>query len=365
MRWPCRFAVLALTLAAGGCALFAPPPPKLTLTRATYAELPDWPLDDHASALAAFKTSCDAILKRQPRESVGAGLLAAPAARWQETCTQAMAVSAADARPFFERAFTPYHAENRGDRQGLFTGYYEPLLHGSRTRHGPYRHAVYAPPPELAADPYLTRAQIEDGALRHRRLELAYVDDPIALFFLHIQGSGRIALDDGSTMLVGYAGKNNQPYVTLGKVMRDEGLLEKDNVSMFSIRDWLLRHPDRACAMMNRNPSYVFFKELSGGEVRGAQGVELTPQRSLAVDARFLPYGLPVYLQTDLPMTALTPAHRFNQLMIAQDTGGAIRGPVRGDIFFGPGPEAEALAGLMKSKGRYTLLIPNPIAQGL
>jgi membrane-bound lytic murein transglycosylase A len=206
--------------------------------------------------------------------------------------------------------------------------------------------------------PYENRAAIESGALRGRGLEMLWVDDPVDAFFLQIQGSGRVMLEDGTSLRIGYAGQNGHPYVAIGRELIARGALTREAVSMPAIRDWLRANPQEADAVMNRNPSFVFFRELDGDGPVGAQGVALTPGRSLAVDRSFVPYGVPVWLDAEDPVDGEV---RVQRLLVAQDTGGAIRGPVRGDVFWGHGPEAEHRAGLMKSRGRYFLLLPKTV----
>jgi membrane-bound lytic murein transglycosylase A len=338
--------------------------PKLEPKLTNYDAMSGWKQDDHAEALAAFRTSCEVMLKQKDGAMQGKGLLAAPISAWKPVCLRAMRLDPAQARHFFEHSFVPFAPDDR-DPHGLFTGYYEPLLYGSRTRKGGYNVPVYKLPPDVKSGvPYYTRAEIDAGALKDRKLELLWVNDEAALFFAHIQGSAQVQLPDGKRARIGYAGKNNRAYVALGKVLKEAGELEE--VNMFTIRDWLKANPNSARRMMQENPSYVFFKELpnQGGPI-GAQGVEVVRQRSLAIDPRFIPYGMPLFVQTMLPQTPYSPERPFNQLMIAQDTGGAIKGTVRGDIFFGEGREAEALAGMMKGRGTYILLLPASIAQGL
>ncbi len=207
--------------------------------------------------------------------------------------------------------------------------------------------------------PMEDRAAISSGALRGRNLELVWVDDPVDAFFLHIQGSGRVVMDDGSVKRVGFDGQNGHPYVAVGRELIARGAMAREQVSMQSIRAWLKANPGEAQALMNANPSYVFFRPLGGEGPEGAQGVVLTPGRSLAVDRNFVPYGVPVWLDAEDP---LDPAARVSRLMVAQDTGGAIRGPVRGDVFWGHGADAEERAGRMRSRGTYWLLLPRTVA---
>jgi membrane-bound lytic murein transglycosylase A len=279
-------------------------------------------------------------------------------------------------------------ATNHGEATGLLTGYYEPELRGSRTKKGAFRYPLYLTPNDrLVVDlgefkrdlagrkitgivrggrfrPYWDRGEIERGALRGRRLEFLWVDDPVALFFLQIQGSGRVELPDGSLVRVGYSGQNGHDYTAIGRVLIDAGELAAETVSLQTIRDWLRAHPERAGAVMDRNRSYVFFRVLPGAAPEGSSGVELTAGRSLAVDDAFLPYGVPIWIDSVAPPIpplgrAETPLRR---LVVAQDTGGAITGPVRGDLFLGPGREAEELAGRMKQPVRFWLLLPRGAA---
>jgi len=307
-------------------------------------------------------------------------------ADWVAPCRALAAVPAGSdpaARAFLEEWFRPFLAGNHGDAEGLFTGYYEAELRGSRTRKGDYQTPLRRRPSDLVMvdlgefrdgmkgeriagrvvdgrlRPYEDRKAIEAGALKEPGLDLVWVDDPVDAFFLQIQGSGRVTLDDGSVMRVGYDGQNGHPYFAIGRELVARGALTKDEVSMQSIRAWLDANPDQAKGVLHMNPSYVFFRVLDGEGPIGAQSVPLTPGRSLAVDPRFVAYGTPLWLDAEDPLDARA---RVRRLMVAQDTGGAIRGPVRGDVFWGHGEEAELRAGKMKSKGRYWLLIPRTAA---
>jgi membrane-bound lytic murein transglycosylase A len=367
MRSLKRLSAVLVLVACSGCSLFVKAD-KFGSRPITYSELPGWNIDHHGEALQAFKESCPILARKARGESTGSGLEVS-AGVWQSLCNEASHISSDNheaARLFFERRFAPYRVNNNGKEQGLFTGYYEPTLYGSLKRTGNYKYPLYAPPAGLKEQkPYYTHAEINRGALKGRHLELVWVDDPVMIFFLHIQGSGRIILNNGTERLIGYADQNGHGYVSLGKVMGDEGLLPKDQINFFTLRQWLYDNPDRAFDMMEKNPSYVFFKWLDKKRPVGAIGAELTAQRSLAIDSRHIPYGLPLFLQTELPATPGNAPTPFNRLMIAQDTGGAIRGPVRGDIFFGPGQQAEYLAGYMKNRGMYNLLVPREIAYQL
>lgn len=369
--------VLVLLLLAG-CG--PPPPSRLTLARASFGEMPGWRQDDMTAALAAFRRSCPLILKPPPETRLG---FAGTVADWAAPCAAAVALddkNATAVRAFFENWFTPWKAGNNGESEGLFTGYYEAELNGSRQKEGPYRTPLLRRPADLVMvdlglfrpvwrgeriagrvvngrlKPYESRAEIEKGALARQHLAFLWVDDPVDAFFLQIQGSGRVRLPDGSMVQVGYDGQNGQPYVPIGRLLVERGALTKDQVSMQAIRAWIKANPAAGEALMAENPSYVFFREMSGDGPIGAEGAVLTPGRSLAVDRSFVPLGLPIFI------VAGDGPDRLERLMVAQDTGGAIRGPVRGDVFWGFGPEAAARAGAMKIRGEYYLLLPKNLS---
>lgn len=340
------------------------------LRKATWDSLPDWREDNPASAWSAFLESCSALRTQEA---------------WRDICAVAAQIRNPDpntARRFFEFNFTPHQVvELDGSNEGLITGYYEPLLNGSLRRSERYRHPVYGVPddllvidlanlhPELKGMrlrgrlegrrvvPYYDRARIEDGNAALRGKEIAWVDDAIDLFFLQIQGSGRIQLDNGSTIRVGYADQNGHPYRSIGRWLVERGELPLEKASMQGIKAWARQNHGRLSELLNHNASYVFFRELSSdlpGPL-GALGVPLTARRSVAVDPRFVPLGAPVYLATTWPNTAKP----LNRLVLAQDTGGAIRGAVRADFFWGFGAEAAREAGRMKQSLRMWVLLPN------
>jgi len=396
LRWAAGVAAGVAGLAAIATAawLLVPPrsapPDRLTLTPVAFTALAGWEGDDHAAALRAFLASCGRAAAMPADQAFGRDGRVGTAGAWAAVCRAAEAVLDDGARAFFETAFRPLAVANNRVREGLFTGYYEPDLRGSLTPDGAHRVPLYRRPRDLvrvdlgrfreqwrgeriagrvvdgALEPYPDRAAIDAGALAGQGLELAWVDDPIAAFFLHIQGSGRVLLPDGAVLRVGYAAQNGQPYLAIGRELIARGALRRDEVSLQSIRAWLAAHPDEAEAVMARNRSYVFFRALTEPGPVGAAAVVLTPGRSLAVDLRYLPLGAPLWLETTLPgATPEAPEQDFRRLMVAQDTGGAIRGPVRGDIFFGNGAEAEAVAGVLKSPGRYYILVPTAAAAAL
>jgi membrane-bound lytic murein transglycosylase A len=379
-------------------------PDALTLTPVGFAALPGWADDDQSAALPALRKSCayfarqsDATrLQPAPTDSQVPGI-GGLVGDWRAVCAAAAQVpdnNRAAARAFFEREFKPFKAANNRDTQGLFTGYYEAELRGAKQPSGRYKVPLYKLPGDLVAvdlaefgsefagrtiagkvvqgklRPYDDRATIERGALKGKSLELLWVDDAIDAFFLHIQGSGRVVMDDGSVLRVGYAGKNGQPYVAIGRELVARGVMKPEEVSMQGLRAWLKANPREAEPLMNANRSYVFFQETKGagpseGPI-GAQTVALTPGRSLAVDRKFLPLGLPIWLDASHPDGGSGPSSsgeaRIRRLVVAQDTGGAIRGPVRGDVFFGWGEQAAARAGAMRDRGEYYLLLPNAVA---
>jgi len=367
MRHLRRFSVLSLVLCCTACAFFKPSD-HFEAHEISFNDLSGWQDDHQSEALAAFVAGCPLLMTKTQAPSPSSELKV-PQSVWQSLCDEAKRVSPENndqARLFFEQRFVPYRVANNGRERGLFTGYYEPMLYGSPTKRGDFIYPLYIAPPDLEnKKPYFTRAEIDKGALDGRKLELIWVDDPVMLFFLQIQGSGIVRMAHGREIQVGYAGKNGQPYVSLGKIMGDKGLIAGDQINFFSLRQWLYQHPDQAFDVMERNPSYVFFHQLNTNGVVGAAGTVLTSQRSLAIDNHYIPYGLPLFLETELPPTQSTSVLPFHRLMVAQDTGSAIRGPVRGDIFFGAGEGAEYMAGTMKGHGVYSLLVPKEITSQL
>lgn len=339
----------------------------------SFAALPGWPADDHAAALATFVRSCPRLEAAGPQAKPAQRTGLGAAADWRAACAAARRAPAGDAaaaRAFFESRFTPFAISADGGSDGLFTGYFEPQLSGSWRPDARHRTPLYRPPADLAAalargEPHYSRSDVDAGALAGQDLELLWVDDPLDAFFLHIQGSGRVTMADGEVVRVGFAAKNGHPYFAIGRELVARGALSRDEVSMPAIRAWLANNPSEAAYVMARNPSYVYFRIVDRAEDMagdgegpiGAMGVALTPTRSLAVDPAFVPYGAPVWLDT---MDPLAPTRPLRRLLVAQDTGTAIKGAVRGDMFWGHGPEAAARAGVMKAPGRAYLLLPRP-----
>jgi membrane-bound lytic murein transglycosylase A len=388
--WALWFRVPAVAPAAEDAAPPAEPAePALELRAATFAGLPGWADDRHAEALPPLLASCRVLARLPPERPVGRDGVGGTAADWRVPCAQAAAVPAGDAaaaRTFFEAAFRPWAISDRGAAEGLFTGYYEPTLHGSRRRGGRFTVPLYRRPPELvevdlgrfrddlageriaglvegvALVPFADRVALDAGALAGRGLELAWVDDPVEAFFLHIQGSGRVELAEGGVLRVGYAGHNGHPYTAIGRTLFERGELALEEVSMQSIRAWLAARPDEAGELLAANRSFIFFRELDGDGPVGSLGTPLTPGRSLAVDRIHLPLGAPLWLDATAPHPdPAGPDRPLRRLMVAHDTGGAIRGPVRGDVFWGHGDEAAEVAGRMKHRGRLWLLLPRAV----
>ncbi len=374
--------LVALAFALAACAPRPPAPPHVTLAPARFADLAGWRTDAVAAALPALRKSCAVLVARANGAPVGPDGIAGTTADWRAPCAGVARMSAAgdDAvRRFLETSFTPWRVGNNGDPQGLFTGYYQPELRGARTEGGPYTTPLLRRPPDLVTvdlglfrpawrgertagrvvagrlRPYDRRAAIEHGALDRFHLALLWVTSPVDAFFLGIQGSGRVVLPDGSAVQVGYDGQNGWPYVAIGRLLVERGALAKDAVTLAAIRRWIAAHPAQGAALMDQNPSYVFFRALKGDGPVGAEGVVLTAGRSLAVDPTFLPLGAPMWL--DLAQDG----KELRRLVVAQDRGGAIRGPVRGDLYWGAGPAAEAAAGNMRALGGYYLLLPKPV----
>lgn len=351
-----------------------PPPGHLVLERSSFDRLPGWGSDRLAEAWPALLKSCAAIAKLPPAKVLGPDGLAGTPEDWRDPCQEANRVAPlgeSAMRQALETNFRPYHALDSNGRPGLFTAYYEPELAGSPTPSARYRVPLYRLPPQPVS---YSRRQIDEGALAGRNLELVWVTDPVDAFLLQIQGSGRIRLPDGRIQRIGYAGDNGQKFGAIGKMMIDAGLIDREHASMQSIRAWLKTHPAQATMWMQKNPRYIFFRPINGDGPIGAESLPLTPGRSLAVDTGFLALGLPLWLDTTWPAD-LGPAHQsqprqgqphqgqpLRRLMIAQDVGSAIKGPVRGDIFWGSGEDALAFAGSMKNSGSYYVFLPVSVA---
>ncbi|MDK3025193.1 MltA domain-containing protein [Cupriavidus taiwanensis] len=317
---------------------------KGRLQAASWAEIGGWAQDDVRAAWPALQQSCQALKKR---------------AEWSRACAAGMMVNAGDInamRAYFESNFQPYRVVNGdGSDSGLITGYYEPILHGSRTRQGRFQVPLYRKPAQFGNRALPARAELlQNPAMRGN--ELVWVDDAVEAAFLQIQGSGRIRMADGSMMRVGFGGTNDQPFRSFGKWLLDRGEITPAQATMQGIKAWARANPGRVEEMLNINPRFVFFRELPPGNDGpvGALGVPLTAERSIAVDPATIPLGVPVFLSTTRPLST----EPIQRLMFAQDTGSAIKGGVRADFFWGAGDAAGETAGRMKQGGRMWVLMP-------
>lgn len=370
---------LRLLVIAGllsGCVSWFAPPPGIG-REVAFSDLPGWERGQHAAAWPALLKSCD---KFAPPATPGSASPANPA--WDRLCRDARALTAPDdaqALAFFETHFRAHRVHGDGTRDGLITGYYEPVLNGSFTRSERFRYPLYRRPdnlvtvdlaslyPELRGKPlrgrlqgnrlvpYFSRAEIGGAKNPLAGNELLWVDDPVEAFLLQVQGSGRVRLPDGSQVAIGYADQNGYPYRSLGARLIELGVMKREDVTLTSVRDWLAAHPDETESLLNSNPSYIFFalRDARLDGPLGSLGVTLTPERSVAVDPIFIPLGVPVWLDTTYP-----DGRTLQRLAMAQDTGGAIKGAVRADLFLGQGSDAGHLAGEMKQVGRLYVLLP-------
>jgi membrane-bound lytic murein transglycosylase A len=333
----------------------------LSLKPAGFDSLTGWAEDRVAAAVPVFLRSCARFLTR-PDAAPFDTLTARPdfgrIGDWRPLCQQAKMLGPGGdlaGRRFFEAGFVPMAVADYGEVGGLFTGYFEIELNGSRKRDRRFRTPIYRRPPTPALETHYSRADIEEGALSGRGEVLVWVDNPIDAFFLHIQGSGRVRLRDGTTVRLGYDGQNGRPYIPIGRLLIERGEIARDRLSMAAIRDWMVRHPAAGETLRREDPSYVFFRELPNDGPLGAEQVVLTPRRSIAVDPSYIPFGVPIWLDAE---ERYRPDRGQHRLMVAQDAGGAIKGPVRGDVFWGTGADAGKEAGEMNALGRYFVLLP-------
>jgi membrane-bound lytic murein transglycosylase A len=356
-----------------------------------WTELDGWAGDDHAAAFATFNTSCRALIatanannRARDTRPIYAPLL--------DTCRKARSAGSLGeeaARKFFEEHFKAVRISKLEDANGFLTGYYEPVVDGSRVLTDDFKVPLYGRPRDLVhmgrrhkGDafpntgrvvrriargkyvPYFDRAAIEDGALATRNLELCYLKDANDVLFAQIQGSARVRLTDGTVLRVNYDSHNGQPYTPVGRILIERGIIPREEMSMDRIRKWMAENPEGAKELRRQNKSYVFFRDAGlpeNEEARGAQGVPLTPVRSIAVDRVLHVYGTPFFISAELPIESDAPATKFRHLMIAQDTGSAIVGPARADIYFGAGDNAGRIAGRIKNPARFVMLMPNAL----
>jgi membrane-bound lytic murein transglycosylase A len=377
--------------------------PDAQLEMLDWSAVDGWMQDDAAAGLAAFQASCKPLLAgararakakaaQRPRSDTEVRPMRRALA---EVCAHAIKLKnpeADRAREFFESNFRPVQIAALGEERGLLTGYYEPIVEGSRFPSDDYDVPIYAKPSNLIASgrhasgafpnkgkvgrrfgrrkivPYYDRGEIEDGILAGRGLEICWLKDPVDAFFLQIQGSARVKLDTGKTLRLNYAAHNGLPYTAVGRILIDRGLITKADMSMDRIRDWMTNNPAEAAEVRRANRSYVFMRETGLGdddEAVGAQGVPLTPRRSIAVDRKLHVYGTPFFISAELPIDSDAPVTPFRRLMVAQDTGSAIVGPARADIYFGAGDGPGEVAGRIKQRGRFVMLVPRTIDPAL
>jgi membrane-bound lytic murein transglycosylase A len=353
-----------------------------------WADIAGWNDDDHLAAYGAFRKSCKAIVGQTgpaaDSKALGISL--------RDPCRAARANELTDsgkARAFFEEYFQPLQISRLGEDAGFVTGYYEPIIDGSRTKTDVYNVPVYRRPSNLFVRgfkqdapglpnngpvyrkigrrklvPYYDRAQIEDGAIAGRGIEICWLKDPTDLLFAQIQGSARVRLEDGSTVRINYDAHNGYPYTPVGRVLIDRGIIPRDQMSMQKIRDWMAQNPDGAKDLRRQNRAYVFFREVQlsdKDEAVGAQGVPLTPGRSIAVDKSLHVYGTPFFIEGVLPIESEQSKTPFRRLMIAQDTGSAITGPARADLYFGAGADAARVSGRLKNNMHFVMLVPKSL----
>ncbi len=391
--------VVVLALVAAGLWLWRTrsvvPGAQLVLTPVSFAALPGWSQSDARAALAAFRRSCTALAARPAMRALGGAGYAGAVADWEGACAAAPggAVGEEAARRYFETWFAPLAVAGKDHPDALFTGYYEPEIRGSRRRHGAYATPVYGLPDDLisvdlglfrqnlkgervtgrlsghALVPYFTRAQIDTDGLP-RAPVLLYADDPVQVFFLHIQGSGRARLESGALVRLAYAGQNGRPYTPVGRTLIEEGAIDRSQMSMQAIRSWMRTHEKDARGVMESDQSFVFFRIAPLGDPSlgspGSEGVALTPEASIAVDEHIHPLGAPFFVAASAPdPDPSKPDRPLARLFVAQDTGGAIKGAARADVFWGFGRNAESIAGRMKSAGRLFVFLPKALAASI
>jgi membrane-bound lytic murein transglycosylase A len=370
-----------------------PPPPahdQLTLTKATFAELPGWKDDRPADAVTSFLQSCARISELADSDPVGADGHGGIAKQWRHACAAATKLKAGDdtaARAFFEAEFQPWVAAGKKGPVGKLTGYYVQEMRGSKTQHGPFKYPVYARPADLvevdltpfirdaharriwgkldaatgSVVPFFTREEIRKGALAGKGLELMYVDDAVDLLFAQIEGSAKVKMDDGSTVRLEFAGKNGRAYKGVGAALKGE--LKPGEGTMIGIRKWFNDHASRFDEIVDQNASYVFFKTSTAPGAIGSEKVVLTPRRSMAIDRAFIAQGTPIWVDGRAPNIGKPGSSPWQHLLIAQDTGGGILGAVRGDIYWGDDRDAEELGSRMGGPGRYWLLLPKGVTK--
>ncbi len=376
--------------------------PETELEPMTFEQLDGWTAEDHLAALSAFRSSCVAVRRRAARRDAGRNrqqpkLIEEPlAAACKMAAELGDNVGGPSARRFFETAFRPVRISKLGERDGFLTGYYEPEVEGRRKPGDGFTVPMYRQPAELVAGAvkkkharthgfpnrgkvgrrvgkklveYHDRASIEDGVLKDRGLEICWLKDPIDAFFIHIQGSARVRLEDGKILRLNYAAHNGHTYLPVGRVLADRGVVPRAEMTMDKIRAYFAETPEEGREIMRMNRSFIFFREVTelapDAEAVGAQGLPLTRERSIAVDRAIHAYGTPFWIEAELPLESENTMTQFRRLMLAQDTGSAIVGPARADVYFGAGIDAGTVAGRLKHAGRFFMLVPRAIDPAL
>ncbi|MCL9682716.1 murein transglycosylase A [Legionella maioricensis] len=360
--------------------------PKPAFRQVSFNQLPGWETGEFKKSLLTFQTSCRAFIKQDPEQVVGTDQINLQVKDWQPACRAALKINPViekSAKLFFQKWFAPVEFYDNKPVKGLFTGYYLPLIKGSYTKSAQFSVPIYETPSNLVnVDlglfipdlknrklvgrivgnkilPFYTREQINQGAIKDTARVLVWINSPVDRLFLEIQGSGIIELEDGKRIYVGYDAQNGAPYTPIAGVLIKKGVMTKHNASMQGIKKYFKAHPKEMDKVINQNKSFVFFRLLSLEAALGSQGVALTPGYSLAIDREWIPMGAPLWLSTSRPDSKNPDTSKpMQRLMVAQDTGGAIRGKVRGDVFWGGGDKATLIAGHMKNEGHYWLLLP-------
>jgi membrane-bound lytic murein transglycosylase A len=381
-----QFTIPLILIALGIASWWFKSPPKPIFRPVSFKQLPGWDKGEFQRSLSTFQTSCRAFIKQDPERMVGTDTINLQVKDWQPACHAALKLIPANehkAKLFFQKWFSPVEISEGKPVKGLFTGYYLPLVKGSLTQSEEFNVPIYEVPDNLVSVdlslfapglsnrklvgrvdgnkllPYYTREQINKGAIKDNARVLLWIHSSIDRLFLEIQGSGIVELEDGSRIFIGYEGQNGAPYTAIAGVLIKKGVMTKDNASMQLIKKYLEEHPQEMDEVINHNKSFIFFRKLTLQAALGSQGVALTPGYSLAIDKQWIPMGAPLWLSTTRPDSRNPQTHKpMQRLMIAQDTGGAIKGKVRGDVFWGGGDKATLIAGHMKNEGHYWLLLP-------
>jgi membrane-bound lytic murein transglycosylase A len=386
MKSKTLYSTLALALIALGISAWWIWSPKPLFRQVSFNQLPGWQSAEFNKSLSTFQTSCRAFLKQEPEQVVGTDKIDLQVKDWQPACRAAInlnPVTEKSAKSFFQKWFSPVEFYEGKPVKGLFTGYYMPLLKGSYTKTAEFNVPIYEVPSNLVTIelgsfipdfknrkivgridgkkivPFYNREQINKGAIKDTARVLLWINSPVDRLFLEIQGTGIVEFEDGKRIYVGYDAQNGAPYTPIAGVLIKKGIMTKHNASMQAIKKYLEAHPKEMDKVINQNQSFVFFRKLNLDAALGSQGVALTPGYSLAIDREWIPMGAPLWLSTTRPDSKDPATNKpMQRLMIAQDTGGAIRGKVRGDVFWGGGNNATLIAGHMKNEGHYWLLLP-------